>query len=178
MRIEIDMSDGCVFPNLCPCCLGAADQRETVRGTSPAGVYDVAASLEVPVCTVCLAHRGEGRRQALTIAGIGLALLALAFVLQEVMHARQGSIGYIVSEVLAVLFVVSLVLALFAYFWIRRRWPGSHPPHVRTGKAMKVAPNPGVANWVTFDFANEEYGRLFKETNASRLTGIGVAGKL
>lgn len=178
MRVEIDIRDGCVFPKLCPCCLGAANQLETIRGTSPAGVYGVAASLEVPVCTPCLAHRGEGWRPALTIAGIGSAFLLLALVLRELVNVRQGSIGYIISEGLGILFLVSLVLAVFAYFWIRWRWPRSHAPHVRTGKALKVAPNPGVANWVLFDFANEEYGRLFKEMNAPRLTVIGVPGKV
>ncbi len=177
MRVEIDMKDGCVFPQLCPCCLGAANQVETVKGASPAGVYNVTASLEVPVCTACLAHRREGWGPALTIAGIGAAFLLLAFLLRELVKARQGSIGYILSEVLGMLSVLSLVLAVLAFFWIRWRWPRSHSPHVRTGKALKVAPNPGVANWVLFDFANEKYGRLFKEINSSRLTGIGVAGK-
>jgi hypothetical protein len=177
MRVEIDMADGCVFPRLCPCCLGAANLVELIKGSSPAGVYDVTASLEVPVCTACLAHRREGWKPALTIAGIGVALLPLAFLLRELVSARQGDIGYILSELLGMLFLLSLVLAVITFFWIRWRWPRSHSPHVRTGKALKVAPNPGVANWVLFDFANEEYGRLFKEMNSSRLTGIGVAGK-
>jgi hypothetical protein len=177
MRVELNMTNGCDFPKLCPCCLGAADRTENVQGSAPAGVYEATASIDVPVCSACLAHRREGRAPALIIVGTGAALLLLAFLVKGLFDPRRGSIGYVVSELLAMLWALSLVLALIAYFWVRWKWPGDHPPHVRTGTSVKVAPNPGVANWVLFEFANEQYGQLFREANASRLTGIGTAGK-
>lgn len=175
MRVEINMVDGCDFPRLCPCCLGSANQLETIKGARPAGVYDVTALLEVPVCGACLAHRRAGLRAALTIVGIGLALLLVSLLLRELANVRQGSIGYVVAEVLAMLFLLSLVMAAVAFFWIRWRWPRSHSPHVRAGKAVKVAPVMNLEKGVLLDFANEEYGRLFRQMNSSRLTAFEAA---
>ena len=166
MRIEIERDADIVFPGLCPCCSRAADTTDSIEGSQPMGTATIKVRVDMPICNACLAHRKVGQRLALRVVFAGTVLLALGLGLDFAGNPRRGSLLYMLAELLAMLFVASLLAAPVAYVWDRIRWSRTNPDHAAVGNAVRLY---WTAFGTGFDFKNETYAEQFRTLNAKRL---------
>lgn len=166
MRIEIERDADVVFPSICPCCSRAADATDSIEGSQPMGTSTLKVRIDMPICNACLVHRKVGQQLALRVVFVGAILLVLTLGLDFAFNPRRGSLLYWLAELLAMLFVASLVVAPVAYLWDRIRWSRANSDHAAVGRAVRLY---WTAFGAAFDFKNETYAKQFRELNAERL---------
>lgn len=157
-----------VVPLKCTCCLADTGHLELVERSEQSGITTTYLSVKLPVCSACLKHRNVGVGRACLVVLGGVILFGIGGYLRSRPEAGAGTALYLAGEALVVLFLASLAIALIVYFWDRRRWARSHPPHVRAGRAVRVRLN-GLFD-VAFYFANVDYARAFRAANEANLS--------
>lgn len=167
MHVYLSKSDNFVVPPLCPCCLAQATHVEHIEGAVYGGVTATRARVSMPVCGDCVAHREVGQPWLWRLPALGTLCFFLGFIPRVIMQASRGTVGYLIGEGLAVLFVASLVAAPAVYFWSRWQWQRTHNAHASVGVAVSVAPF--ELSGLHFSFKNDAYGRAFKDANVERL---------
>ena len=158
-----------VVPLKCTCCLADTRDYERVEYTARiSATHKETIAVNSPVCSAYLKHRNVGVGRACLVVLAGVILFGIGGYLRSKPEAGAGNALYLAGEALAVLFLVSLVIAPIVYFRVRWRWARSHPPHVRAGRAVRVRLKDLFD--VAFYFANVEYARAFRAANEANLS--------
>ncbi len=164
LEVEVPAHDSFRIPSACACCLGTADDTETVTGsqTESHGAHERVHmfSLKFPICRECKRHNREfANRRLVAIWGAAAAgsagVASAAFLLPNFASV-------------ALLLAAGLPVAMSVLLYLNHALALAPLPreHAGRGSPVSIVSYDARAGRLRFRFANPRYGLTFARLNA------------